>query len=87
MGIFEALSYGIPCLVTEGTATVQTIQEYDAGWTAQNNAESIAQAIFQAIDQRNDWSTKGSNAIRLVADNYAWDKIAEDTISKYYKLI
>ena len=41
MGILEALSYGVPCLVTRGTNLGEIIEQYDAGWVAETNAEYV----------------------------------------------
>ena len=87
MGILEALSYGVPCIVTEGTTRARIIREYNAGWTAENETESIRQAILQAIAQRTEWSQKGERAVRLIAENYAWDKISEETVLQYRQFL
>ncbi len=83
MGILEALSYGVPCVVTEGTNLGDIIREYDAGWIADTNAESIAEAIQKAITEREVWSLKSENAIRLIEENFEWDKVARDTVEIY----
>lgn len=83
MGILEALSYGIPCLVTRGTNLGEIIEKYDAGWVAETTVESIAEKLEQAVSERDKWETKSRNARRLIEDNYAWDEVAEDTIRQY----
>ena len=45
MGLIEALSYGLPCIATEGTYLSDEIMSADAGWAAENTAESIAEAF------------------------------------------
>lgn len=87
MGILEALSYGVPCVVTEGTTRAQIIREYGAGWTAQNHAGSIAEALLQAVMQRSEWLQKENNAVRLVSQNYVWDRIAEKTVLRYREFL
>ena len=51
MGILEAMSYGLPCLVTAGTTLADFIKEHDAGWACDTSAEEIAQARRMAISQ------------------------------------
>lgn len=83
MGILEALSYGIPCLVTKGTGLGDLIQRYDAGWVAETNAEDIARVLDIAIQEKALYPQKGANARRLVEENFEWGKIEMLTIQKY----
>lgn len=83
MGILEALSYGLPCLITEGTTLGEAVKQYNAGWVAKTNAKSVAEKLKAAIDDSATWREKSENARILVKDNFAWDKIAKDTIKAY----
>lgn len=87
MGILEALSYGIPCLVTKGTGLGDLIQKYDAGWVAETNAEDIARVLTVAIQEKTLYPQKGANARRLVEENFSWSTVAKSTIEKYQSLI
>lgn len=87
LGILEALSYGIPCLVTEGTTLGEAIEDVDAGWCAQNNAESIAKNIEQAVREKKNWLKKGMNGRKLIEKDYTWEKITKDAIKQYYNLV
>ena len=87
MGILETLSYGVPCLVTRGTTLGELIEERDAGWMAETNAESIAKTLERAILDRENWQEKSQNAIELIKGEFLWDKIAVDTVEKYKEII
>jgi len=87
MGILEALSYGVPCLVTRGTNLGEIIEQYDAGWVAETNAESIAKTLWKALDERERWEEKSRNGIALVNENYQWSKVTESTLEEYKKLL
>ena len=87
LGILEALSYGVPCIVTEGTNLAGFIKDNDAGWTADTEADSIAEAIVKAVEERELLPVKSVNAVKAVKENFGWDIIARDTIEKYKKLI
>ena len=78
MGLIEALSYGLPCLATQGTYLANEILKYGAGWTAGNDVESIVRALKELIAEKDDFVRKGKNAVRL-ANLYSWDKIAQDS--------
>lgn len=83
MGILEALSYGVPCIITEGTSLGEIVRNYDAGWVAETNSDSIAKTIETAIIEANLLSRKSANAKRLVSENFAWDIISKEAIEKY----
>lgn len=87
LGILEALSYGLPCLVTKGTTLGDEVKEKQAGWCAENNSESISDSILTAINSKDLYETLGKNAKLLVEYKYEWDSIAESTINTYRKLL
>lgn len=87
MGILEALSYSIPCLVTQGTTLGETIQKCNAGWMADTNAESVSSALKTAILEKDKYEEYGLNGRALVKGKFAWNQIAKDTLSQYEKLV
>ncbi len=87
MGILEALSYGLPCMVSEGTTLKDIIVKHNAGWGVDTNAESIAIGLQQIVDFSGDKTIISNNARALAADKFSWDIIANETLSTYKKLI
>lgn len=87
MGILEALSVGVPCLVTVGTSLGDIIKRHDAGWVAENNVESICKVITSAINDRGTWCVKSKNARQLIEKEYSWEVISETTVNHYKNLI
>ncbi len=86
-GILEALSYGLPCLVSRGTNLGEKIRDNDCGWMAENDSDSVADCIRRVIEERNTFKTKSVNASAFVSDNFSWDVIMKDTIASYQKLL
>lgn len=86
LGILEAMSYGLPCLVTDGTAVGEIISEADAGWVSKTNAQDIADRLAEAISERSKWAEYGKNGRKAVQEKYSWEKVAADTV-RYYKSI
>lgn len=82
MGILEALSYGLPCIVTDGTNLRKNIEDADAGWSAGDNSETIAEALKKLYLEKNILPEKSKKAIEL-ATSFGWDRIAEDTVKNY----
>ena len=87
LGILEALSIGMPCLVTKGTNLADQVNEYHAGWGVNTSSEEIASAIKKAVSTQGSLDEKSKSATRLVEDNYTWDKIARCAVDFYLKLI
>lgn len=87
LGILEALSYGLPCLVTDGTNLGSEITEHFSGWNGGNDADGISKAIMRAIDNKESLLEIGTNGRRFVAEKYSWSKIAEKAIREYSKLV
>ena len=86
MGLIEALAYGLPCVATTGTNMRSEIDKFNAGWTADNTAESIASALKKMIEERSQFAQKSANA-RTLATQYNWDKIAQDSHKIYEEIL
>lgn len=86
MGLIEALSYGLPCLVTTGTNMAKEIAEVDAGWTADTNIDSIKSSLVNLIEEKNLLQSKGLNAINL-SKRYNWDRLAIISHKSYINLL
>lgn len=84
MGILEAMSYGVPCIITEGTGLGKIVDKYEAGWVAETAVDSIVKSIETAIYESTLLGKKSKNAIKLVTENFSWDTIAKTTIEKYF---
>lgn len=86
MALIEALSFGLPCVVTRGSNMKERIEQNNAGWTAENNIESIRDALLNMLNDITSIQKKGKNAIEL-AQNYGWNEIALSTHEEYLKII
>lgn len=87
LGILEAMSYGIPCIVSEGTTLATKIESGGAGWNAGSTDETISRAIISCIEQRERWAELGEHARNIVSDDYSWETIAQDTVRTYGELV
>lgn len=79
MAILEALSYGNPCIVTEGTNVKTMIEENSLGWGCEyeNIAESILHAVEDYQENKDFYINK---TIEFVNENYSWRLIAKKSI-------
>ena len=87
LGILEAMSLSIPCIVTEGTTLAGKISTAKAGWNAGTNVGSIAEAIKTCLSQRDMWPEIGKNGLELVKSEYSWNRIMTDTVTKYDEIL
>ncbi len=74
MALIEALSYGLPVIATTGSNMRKEIEEYDAGWGADNSIESLKDAILKMLNS-NEHYKKSNNSITL-SKEYEWDSLA-----------
>lgn len=80
MGVLEAISYGLPCLVTPGTNMADILSGADAGWIANFSEESIVNTIFKAVvDLKNRKAIIKRNAYEL-SKRFSWKEIASKSI-------
>lgn len=86
MGLIEALSYGIPCLISAGTNMKEEVEAAGAGWTCEGDSESISKAIQMILDNNTPLDVYSWNAAKL-SNQYAWESIAEMAHKKYSELL
>lgn len=87
MGILEALSYGMPVIVTKGTNLMEQIIKFDCGYPAGQDIQTIATAIKTAFNTKELWQIKGKNARHIIEDQYCWEKVAHIAIDTYRHII
>ena len=87
MGILEALSYGMPVIVTEGTRLMEQVTENNCGYAAGDCVESIADAIKQAFVTKDKWKELGIAARAFIKEHYEWSKIGKQSVRQYEGLI
>ncbi len=87
MGILEALGYGLPCLITEGTNLTELVKEKDLGWTAETTAEGVGKALSQAVNEKSAFAGKSQRARAAVKEEFSWTAVARKTIEEYEGLL
>ena len=85
--VLEALSYGCPCVVTPQTNMADIIRDYNAGWIAEPNVESITCVLHDAysdyISNRCQYIRNSVNAVK----SFSWNSVAEKSVTEYFRLI
>lgn len=85
--IIEAISYGIPVLVTPGTNVAKEVEENKLGFVTQLNSKDIKDKIIFAYMNKNNFEKITENEIKFSNENFEWNSIMKDTIEKYKKII
>ena len=85
MGILEALSYGVPCLVSEGTTLSELIRNYYAGLTSTNDSRSVADMIRNALKDK-CLEEESRNAHSLIREVFEWDNVSSRCLEHYMKI-
>ena len=95
MGLIEALSYGIPCLVSKGTGLAGLINKYDAGWgekkedlvkskeTEEAKVKRLAELLVNSINDKATYPQKSENAHQLIKEHFEIKKCTERLLVKY----
>lgn len=86
MGMIEALSFGLPCVATTGTNLTFEIEKYNAGWIAENTADSVGLALIKMVEEYGDVKIKGCNA-RKLATTFSWETIAKKSHKEYVEIL
>lgn len=84
MGLIEALSYGIPCLVTIGSNMAKEIAAAEAGWASNISVEGIANELMKIL-KLESLEGMGKNALEL-SEQYDWNEIGRISSEKYRNL-
>lgn len=75
MGLLEAIAYGVPCFVSQGTNMREIIDKSDAGWTCETETSDIANALLKVLKEKDLIEIKSKNAI-VLSEKYQWNQIA-----------
>ena len=86
MGVLEAMSYAIPCLLTDGTTIGPYIEKIGAGWNGGMDAKMLSTALKTAIYERALWREKGNNAREYVESQFNWYSVSKETVEKYKEI-
>lgn len=87
MGILEALSYGLPCIVTPQTNMAEIIRDNNAGWLTKVDAHEIANTVMLACHQYKEKFFEYSHSAHKAAKQFSWQEIAAKSITCYTSII
>lgn len=87
MAVLEALSYGVPCLLTPGTNVANEVADNYAGWSVEANPAAIAEGMRAVLADRSEIPKRGQAARNLVEKKYTWEQVGSQLLKEYTKII
>ncbi|WP_350019925.1 glycosyltransferase family 4 protein [Priestia flexa] len=87
MAVLEALSYGIPCLLTPGTNISKQVSNIGGGWEAPETAKGIALAIEDILKNKSSYREMGLKGKEMVNQHYNWKNIAIKLVEEYNNIL
>lgn len=88
IGLLEAMALGVPVIITNVIDPYDLVKKHNCGYTAELTQESISMALIKAISTPVDIrNMQGRNAQKVVFDNFNWDKIAQELVHSYKRLL
>lgn len=87
VGVLEMMAHGVPCILSKGTNLGETVLDNNCGYYAGETVESVIDAIKTALNNKSNWLEIGKKAHDFINENYNWDRIAENTINDYKKIL
>lgn len=87
MGVLEALSYALPCLVTEGTGLSSFIEEAGAGFAAPSSTEGVCILLRSALENQESITRLSENARRLAEERFDVACLARSAVAHYQQLV
>jgi len=84
MAVLEALSFGVPCLLTPGTNMADDLTSAEAGWVVEPSAAGIAAGLEKVLRAgRRQLQVAGFKARLMAARDYCWEQVAARTVQAY----
>lgn len=87
MGILEALSVGVPCIVTFGTSFGEYVNDNNCGYGVNFDSNEIFKKIKKLYDDKANRDLLATNARKQCIEDFEWTKIIDITCEEYKELI
>ena len=87
MSIFEALSYGLPCVVTDGTSFGEYCEENQCGFGVPFSQEALSEAVQKLFFDTQGYESCCQNAVSAMKRDFELEAVARLTLDTYCTMI
>jgi len=87
LGVMEAMSLGMPLLLSSGTGYQSIISETNCGYCVSTTSQEIAAAMLKMYQGRHNLSRMSESSYKYAKIHYSWDYVAKKTLKKYQQFI
>lgn len=81
--VAEAMSLGVPVLVSPQVNLAEDIRSSACGWVAELDLIPLAQALAEAMGNKGERAARGNSGLELAKRKFAWPAIAVD-LARFY---
>ncbi len=86
LSIAEAMSYGVPVVITPGTTFADFVSQNDCGWITDGSEKDIIGTLERVYNEKNLFDVKSKNARDSVRKKYEWSIVAKEIIENYSRI-
>ncbi|MDP9694956.1 UNVERIFIED_ORG: glycosyltransferase involved in cell wall biosynthesis [Arthrobacter globiformis] len=87
MSVLEAISVGVPVIITNTCGLARAIEGAKAGLVIEPDFQQLAEAITQLVENHELRNEMGANARRLANDSFSMDVIAKRLVETYHRSV
>ena len=87
LAVVEAMACRLPVVISNKVNIWRDISEGEAGLVINCDAQELAQALLQMIENHERRKQLGCNGKRLVKSKFTWDKVAAEMIRVYQDIL
>ncbi len=83
MAVVEAIACGLPIVISNRVGIYKEVARSKAGMIIETDAEQLAEAMANLLDDPDTCKEMGENGLKLVKERFCLDKVAERMIDVY----
>lgn len=87
MGLLEAMSVGLPVIVSPGTGFAEIVKDNNCGFVCKTDASSIAETILKVIKEKSKLIQMSENCISYIEKHFLWETVSVKTNLIYQEIV
>lgn len=87
ISVAEAMVAGTPVLISDQVHIYTDVQQSESGWVCACNESALTMELLKALQDADGRRQRGINAQQCALEKYSWSAIAQQTLSKYRKIL